>query len=155
MKLKLSYYCVLLLLLTAAATSLSAQPPQKCGTDKLLHDFFTTNPNAAQIFAQTRNDIADYLNTNAGRNDRNVIVTIPVVFHVIHSGQAVGVGLNISHAQIQSQIDVLNECYRLRNSDTTAIPSWFQGRQADILVAHSPYPSSTTISDASLFHMPD
>ena len=130
MKLNLPFAICLLLF----AFLSNAQQPQKCGTDKLLHDFFTTDPNAAQKFAQTRNNIADYMNTNAGRNDRNVIVTIPVVFHVIHSGQAVGVGLNISHAQIQSQIDVLNECYRLRNSDTTAIPSWFQGRQADILV---------------------
>ena len=114
--------------------SLSAQAPELCGTDKLLHDFFLNDPNAAQKFQQTRNEILDYLNTNAARSDRNVIVTIPVVFHVIHSGQAIGTGLNITAAQIQSQIAVLNECYRLRNSDTTAIPSWFQGRQADIMI---------------------
>src|SRR5690606_8674897 len=34
--------------------------------------------------------------------DANEIITIPVVVHVIHSGQAVGVGRNISDAQVMS-----------------------------------------------------
>src|SRR5687768_12248025 len=33
---------------------------------------------------------------------------IPVVVHVIHNGEAVGMGTNISDAQIASQIKVLN-----------------------------------------------
>ena len=40
------------------------------------------------------------------------LVTIPVVVHVIHDGDPVGFGSNISAEQIQSQIDVLNEDYR-------------------------------------------
>ena len=40
------------------------------------------------------------------------IITIPVVVHVIHSGQDIGVGPNISDAQVQSQITVLNQDYR-------------------------------------------
>lgn len=113
----------------------SAQTAEKCGTDKMLHDFFLNDPDAAQKFAQNRNTIRDYLSSEAAeRADRNIIITIPVVFHIIHSGQSAGVGLNITDAQVYSQIDVLNECYRLRNADTAAIPSWFQGRQADIQV---------------------
>lgn len=111
----------------------SSTAQEKCGTDQMLRAFFTQNPNAEQIFQQNRNIIAEYISANS-RNDRQMIVTIPVVFHVIHSGQNEGVGLNISLAQIQSQIEVLNECYRLRNADTTQIPSWFQGRQADAMV---------------------
>ncbi|WP_028524285.1 M43 family zinc metalloprotease [Runella limosa] len=42
------------------------------------------------------------------------IITIPVVVHVIHNGEAVGVGRNISQAQIQSQIETLNEDFRRR-----------------------------------------
>jgi hypothetical protein len=37
---------------------------------------------------------------------------IPVVVHVIHTGQSVGVGANISTAQIEDAIDVLNDRYR-------------------------------------------
>ncbi|MCB0561849.1 MAG: PKD domain-containing protein [Phaeodactylibacter sp.] len=40
------------------------------------------------------------------------IITIPVIVHVVHNGQAVGSGPNISQAQVQSQIDALNEDYR-------------------------------------------
>lgn len=47
----------------------------------------------------------------SGKNTNNVI-TIPVVVHVIHSGQAVGVGRNISDARVLSQITVLNEDFR-------------------------------------------
>lgn len=41
-----------------------------------------------------------------------VVLTIPVVVHVVHNGEAVGAGANISQAQVMSQIDVLNEDYR-------------------------------------------
>ncbi|MDX2190754.1 MAG: M43 family zinc metalloprotease [Bacteroidota bacterium] len=34
---------------------------------------------------------------------------IPVIVHVVHNGEAVGTGTNISEAQIQSQFDALNE----------------------------------------------
>ena len=40
------------------------------------------------------------------------IITIPVVVHVIHNGQAVGTAPNITDAQIQSQITVMNQDYR-------------------------------------------
>jgi len=43
---------------------------------------------------------------------KKVVVTIPVVVHVIHSGQAVGSGRNISDARVLSQITVLNQDFR-------------------------------------------
>ncbi len=46
------------------------------------------------------------------RNERVEILTIPVVIHVIHDGEAVGSGRNLSYEQILSQIDVLNEDFR-------------------------------------------
>lgn len=48
----------------------------------------------------------------ANVEDTNEVLVIPVVVHVIHSGQAVGVGRNISDARILSQIKVLNEDFR-------------------------------------------
>lgn len=47
----------------------------------------------------------------SGRNV-NAVITIPVVVHVIHNGQAVGNNANISDARVLSQITVLNEDYR-------------------------------------------
>lgn len=40
------------------------------------------------------------------------VITIPVVVHVVHAGEAVGSGRNISQAQIQSQIETLNDDFR-------------------------------------------
>jgi hypothetical protein len=40
------------------------------------------------------------------------VITIPVVVHIIHNGQAVGVAPNITDAQVQSQITVLNQDFR-------------------------------------------
>jgi hypothetical protein len=40
------------------------------------------------------------------------VLTIPVVIHVLHLGEAVGTGINISDAQIQSSINNLNDFYR-------------------------------------------
>lgn len=40
------------------------------------------------------------------------IITIPVVVHVVHSGESVGSGKNLSFEQISTQIEVLNEDFR-------------------------------------------
>ncbi|RZM19655.1 MAG: zinc metalloprotease, partial [Pedobacter sp.] len=40
------------------------------------------------------------------------IITIPVVVHVIHAGQAYGTAPNITDTQVQSQITVMNNDYR-------------------------------------------
>jgi|GEM_PF-3862834 len=50
------------------------------------------------------------LNKNFVDNDQ--VILIPVVVHVIHNGEAVGVGRNISDAQVNSQITVLNQDFR-------------------------------------------
>ena len=57
---------------------------------------------------------------------QQAIFEIPVVVHVIHNGEAIGSGTNISDAQILSQISVLNEDYRRMNSDASSTPSEFQ-----------------------------
>lgn len=40
------------------------------------------------------------------------IYRIPVVVHVVHSGESIGHGANISFEQVRSQIEVLNEDFR-------------------------------------------
>ncbi|MGF1637873.1 MAG: choice-of-anchor J domain-containing protein [Cyclobacteriaceae bacterium] len=51
---------------------------------------------------------------------------IPVVVHIIHSGESIGIGPNISDAQILSQIEVLNEDFNRLNPDTTLTPNEFK-----------------------------
>lgn len=72
--------------------------------------------------------IAENGNRLQARGAVQPFVTIPVVVHVVYSTSSD----NISDAQIQSQIDVFNEDYRLMNPDfSTNVPSQFQGVAAD------------------------
>ena len=48
----------------------------------------------------------------ASPNNTTDVITIPVVIHIIHNGEAVGTAPNITDAQAISQITVMNEDYR-------------------------------------------
>ena len=55
-------------------------------------------------------------------------ITIPVVFHVLWRNA----DQNISNTQIQSQLDVLNEDFRLLNSNISLTPTVFRDLAADV-----------------------
>ena len=50
---------------------------------------------------------------------------IPVVVHILHKGEIVGTGLNLSFNQIFSQIEVLNEDFQRQNTDTVLTQEQF------------------------------
>ena len=50
---------------------------------------------------------------------------VPVVVHIIHNGEAIGTGSNISEAQIQSQLSVLNKDFKRLNTDAGNTPTEF------------------------------
>ena len=62
------------------------------------------------------------------------LYTIPVVVHVVHNGEAVGQGQNISDAQINSAITALNNDFRSLNADTLAPSHPWYGLQADVKI---------------------
>lgn len=51
-------------------------------------------------------------NATANKSQNGGVITIPVVVHVIHSGQALGAAPNITDNQVISQITVMNNDYR-------------------------------------------
>ncbi|MBT1697625.1 choice-of-anchor J domain-containing protein [Fulvivirgaceae bacterium PWU4] len=57
---------------------------------------------------------------------------IPVVVHIIHKGEAVGTGVNISDEQVRSQIKVLNRDFNRLNTDASSTPSEFAGVAAKL-----------------------
>ena len=59
------------------------------------------------------------------------VITVPVVVHVIHTGQSVGNGANIAIDRINSQIEILNQDYRRNNADADDTPSVYQDIAAD------------------------
>lgn len=40
------------------------------------------------------------------------VVSLPVVIHVVHNGEPIGVGPNISTERVKRQIEILNEDFR-------------------------------------------
>lgn len=82
----------------------------------------------------TRNYIAAHANeTNGVANNTNMrggsvnVIRIPVVVHILYHQQAE----NISDEQVNKQIDILNECFRRLNADTSNTPARFAGVAAD------------------------
>jgi len=110
-------------LLVGASAMLSAQE-RVCHTmgnlDRLLNEHEQLHEQMEQIEAFTRT----FETTPQLRNGN--VVTIPVVVNVIYKTGA----QNISDAQIQSQIDVLNADFRRTNSD--ADNTWSQAADTEI-----------------------
>ncbi|TVR37357.1 MAG: PKD domain-containing protein, partial [Cryomorphaceae bacterium] len=83
----------------------------QCAFDN-RHDVMMANDPLYQSEMQNRErDLRDIINADFG-GYRNGVLTMPVVVHIIHKGEPLGSGTNISDAQIYSAIDALNEDYR-------------------------------------------
>jgi hypothetical protein len=105
---------------------------RQCAAHDVLQQQLAADPNLARQHEQIEAFIAEYLKTAQPRSGS--LVTIPVVFNVLYKTAA----QNVSNAQLQSQIDVLNEDFGATNSDYNSTPSLFQGvRSGDIGVAFS------------------
>lgn len=122
-----------ILLFLCTSTILLAQ--RNCPSVIDLGQMQTQDPARYQRFMDLETFTANYVANQGSPNQRlinqNGIITIPVVVHVLHRGEAVGSGRNISLAQIQSQIDVLNEDFRRLNADRTNTPAAFTGVASD------------------------
>jgi len=117
-----------------------AQTQEKCGfmyADSVLRAKTPGSPSLADYENWLQPKIAQYLNNTSSQRGRQVY-TIPVVVHVIHNGEAVGSGRNISQAQVNSQIAVLNEDFRRLNTDAANTLSQFLPVAADIEIEFCP-----------------
>lgn len=105
---------LLLAALMPFALFLNAQKQaEPCGS-AILHDrLMATNPEYANRIKTNENLLQKSI-ANKGFGDHTLTATfiVPVVVHVIHLGEAVGTGTNISDAQILSAISALNDAYR-------------------------------------------
>lgn len=54
----------------------------------------------------------EYLQKRNINRAAQAVIQIPIIIHVVHNGENVGSGANISQAQVESQIRALNEDYR-------------------------------------------
>lgn len=99
-----------------------------CASEQMLKARLAADPSLRtrlqQIEAFTRRITAD----ESFRGKPSKTIEIPVVVHVLYNAAE----QNISDAQIQSQMDVLNEDFNLKNRDNTRVPSVFSDLKADV-----------------------
>ena len=112
MKKKLS-----IIILTLACNLIFAQiNPKKCIASNKAQKELENNPE----YVLMKQNLANYQEENKGIMQQNqAIITIPVVIHIIHRNTHanIGTGTNISNAQIEDQLRVLNKDFSKTNSE--------------------------------------
>lgn len=103
---------------TAQVTKVSVNPNTPANNEQCHADQRHTKLMNSSLQYRLQRDaneqaIRNMLSTNLNyvRNGTGVLV-VPVVVHVIHEGEALGVGTNISDAQVLSAIAAVNDDYR-------------------------------------------
>ncbi len=95
--------------------------------------------------------------TQTRTEDTEDTYSIPVIFHVMHQNESVGVGNNISYAQILSQMTVLNEDYNRKNPDAANTLSNFVSvaASANIRFVLAPIdPNGRQLTEAGVERLP-
>lgn len=89
---------------------------QRCATEIIHEQLIGSDPAYRAGFLANEQRMAEIIaeqKTHKGQHPgTQTIYTIPIVVHVIHLGEAVGAGTNISDAQINSAITNMNNCFR-------------------------------------------
>ncbi|WP_459209391.1 CUB domain-containing protein [Aquimarina rhabdastrellae] len=126
-KITLALSCLL-----AVGTSFAQQQPliRTCTVDERLEERKLFDPGVeermARIEAFTQEKLAK-MSEEGAKSVSGEIITLPVVVHVLYTNTT----NNISMAQIESQIDVLNQDFRRTNPDRNNTPSQFSSIAAD------------------------
>ena len=91
---------------------------QQCAYDEIRADLMK-DPAYRADQEKFQADVSKYVEKHGERlqNAKATVYTIPVVFHVMHIGEAVGTGHNISDAQIISSIEAMNRDFRRTAAD--------------------------------------
>lgn len=101
---------------------------RKCAADEVLKLQIAADPELAQRMADIEAFTQRKLNENFDSRLVNGVIEIPVVVNVLYKTT----GENISQAQIQSQIDVLNADFNATNSDYNNVPTLFSNVKANV-----------------------
>jgi len=120
---KLNYVVSMVLLL--CIISAQAQGTYPCGLTQKLQKLYAEDP---QLEIDHQNLIANGLSQQFNSVTKSTVLTVPVVFHVVHTyGNE-----KISDAQILDQVDILNRDFRLMNSDTSDVIPEFKPLYSDV-----------------------
>ncbi|MBC7885134.1 MAG: T9SS type A sorting domain-containing protein [Saprospiraceae bacterium] len=96
---------------------------RNCGTMEVLDRQIKENPSMLKNMDEIERQVQEYIRKHPNGSGERTVITIPTVFHVVYRTATE----NISDAQVQSQIAVLNADFKALNSDIGLTPSIFQG----------------------------
>src|SRR5688572_88875 len=99
----------------------------RCLTDYNYEQYLKEHPEAIKNRDEATK-IADRAQLQGTLNKSGTVIIIPVVFHVFHTWGSE----NISKAQIEDQMRILNEDFRRTNPDKVNTRSQFVGVAADM-----------------------
>ncbi|MEO9533523.1 MAG: M43 family zinc metalloprotease [Crocinitomicaceae bacterium] len=108
-----------------AVITSNSQNSFKCSSSEKVNQAFALHPELARGQEELIQQSKHYFENDRG--EREDVLIIPVVFHIIHENGAE----NISDAQVYDQMNILNEDFRLLNADTTEIVDTFKTIAAD------------------------
>jgi hypothetical protein len=95
---------------------------QRCPVPELLQDRESKNPKLKSgQFEQWMQQKISVGKSNLFQEKSQIqsqILQVPVVFHIIHKGESIGTGTNLSQERIDRQLAILNEDFNKSNADT-------------------------------------
>lgn len=100
---------------------------RNCGTMDHLHESLQSNPQQQENLDRLEKFTTEYTRDFNNKEISGGVITIPTVVHVLYASNA----QNISDAQINSQIAVLNDDFRRNNADASNTPGDFLPVAAD------------------------
>ena len=104
---------LLLLLATSSLFISEAQNADRCGSNEAIKQQMAADPTYARKVEELMKNKGQYKRIEKKGPPTQTSITIPVVVHVLYNTP----DQNISDAQVQSQIDVLNEDFNATNRD--------------------------------------
>lgn len=109
-------------------------PGEPCASSYLEDELLRTDPAYVQLRNVMEQQVQAYILQQKSNSSRaaGVVYTIPVVFHIMHSGETLGDSTNISFAQVQSTIAALNRDFRRTNGNGGIAQSGPLGVDAEI-----------------------
>jgi hypothetical protein len=103
---------------------------RNCSAMEVLEQQLKENPQMLKNMEEIEKQVQEYLKKHPNGSGQRTVITIPTVFHVLYRTTSE----NISDAQIQSQLTVLNQDFTATNGDIGSVPSFFAGVVANVEV---------------------
>lgn len=131
-------YLLAILLLTVPALAQTQEPCATMEEDARSRKRFPQRGTLTEFEDAVGQQVRLLQQQRANGRTQATVITIPVIVHVVHNGESVGTGMNISEAQVKAQLAVLNEDFR-RKVGTPGYNTNPVGADIEIEFCLSPY----------------